>query len=277
MRFPFARLTLFFPLCGALFLAPSRAAEDPLQPPGTESHVYREPDSTPLHLYVFKPEGWKSGDHRPALVWFFGSGGKPANGVGWANWATNLGFVAVTPDYREKARFPTTRREAIADARAAVRWIEEHADELGIDPKQIVVSGNSAGGGLALWTAISHSPPGSEAAESPLVKPAALILTSASSDSTWDTSLPDPQAFSPVHQLDAQMPPVLLIHGDRDEAVPYRTAVALHDKLAATGNACELITVPQGTHAYASHAPAWWPRTLELARWFLGDQGLISK
>ena len=80
-----------------------------------------------------------------------------------------------------------------------------------------------------------------------------------------------------MHQLDAKMPPVLLIHGDIDEAVPYRTAVALHDKLAATGNVCEFVTIPQGTHSYAGHAPAWWPRTLEIARWFLEDQRLISK
>ena len=270
------RLLALLPLFG-LIAQPLRAATDPLQPPGTEAYAYRRVGAVSLSLYVFKPAGWKPGDRRPALVWFFGSGGKPANGVGWANWATNLGLVAVTPDYREKARFTTTRKDTIADARAAVRWLEDHAGELGIDPQRVVVSGNSAGGCLALWTAIGHSPPGSEPAESPLVKPAALILTSASSDTSWDTGLQDPQAYSPVHQLDAKMPPVLLFHGDVDEAVPYRTAVALHDKLAAAGNSCELITIPQGTHSYAGHAPAWWPRTLEISRWFLEDQKLISK
>lgn len=269
------RLLALLPLCGLLAL-PLRATTDPRQPPGTESHLYREVGTLSLRLYVSKPVGWKAGDRRPALVWFFGGGGKPANGLGWANWATALGLVAVTPDYREKTRFGTTRPEAVADARAAVHWIEDHAAELGIDPRQIVVSGNSAGGCLALWTAISHAPPGSDPTESPLLKPAALILTSATSDTSKDTGYPDPAALSPVHQLDAKMPPMLLFHGDADGSVPYQTAVALHDKLAATGNSCELITIPQGAHNYGG-LPGWWPRTLEIARWFLEDQKLITK
>jgi acetyl esterase/lipase len=270
------RLLAFLPLFG-LLEQPLCAATDPLQPPGTEAHVYRQVGAVSLSLYVFKPAGWKADDRRPAFVWFFGGGGKPTNGTALANWATALGLIAIVPDYREKARFGTTRPDSVADGRAAVRWIQEHATELGLDPKKIVVSGNSAGGCLALWTAISHAPPGSDPAESPLVKPAALILTSATTATARDTGYPDPVTLSPLHQIDAQMPPVLLFHGDADEAVPYQSAVALHDKLAATGNVCELITVPRGAHNYAGKAPAWWPRTLEISRWFLQDQGLISK
>ena len=59
-------------------------------------------------------------------------------------------------------------------------------DTLALDPERIVVSGNSAGGHVALWTAIEKAPPGSDPAESPTAKPAALILICAASDTTLD-------------------------------------------------------------------------------------------
>jgi acetyl esterase len=251
-----------------------------------EARVYRSLSPVPLRLYVFKPKDWKAGDRRPALVWFFGGGwtvGTPVNSVAWASWAAGSGMVGVAPDYRVAARFGTTPLEAVADARAALRWVEDHAAELGIDSQRIVVGGNSAGGHLALWTAISHAPPGSDPGESPRIKPAAIILTSGVSDTSEGTGYTarrfgkDALALSPVHQLDAKMPPMLVFHGDADKGVPYRESVALHAKLVALGNVCELITVPGGSHNYAGDDPAWWPRTLAIARVFLEGQGLVPK
>jgi arylformamidase len=43
--------------------------------------------------------------------------------------------------------------EIVAECRQAVRWLHGHADELGIDPYRIVVSGNSAGAHLAAMVA----------------------------------------------------------------------------------------------------------------------------
>ncbi|MGL5540612.1 MAG: alpha/beta hydrolase [Erysipelotrichaceae bacterium] len=54
--------------------------------------------------------------------------------------------VIVAPDYRLSVEAPYPA--ALEDAYEALVWMKEHAKELGINPDQLFVGGNSAGGGL---------------------------------------------------------------------------------------------------------------------------------
>ncbi len=281
--FKIPRLVSALLLCGLVARAAPAAPEaTPTELPGAESFVYRD-GPQPMRLFVVKPAGWKAGDKRPALVFFFGGGwttGTPASSVFWAKFAAELGLVGIAPDYRTKGRFDTPPQAAVADARAALHWVQVHAAELGLDPARIAVGGNSAGGHVALWTAITSAPPGSSPGESPRAKPAALILFSAVSDTSAATGY-TPQRFgadtttlSPVHQLDAVMPPVLAFHGDADKTVPLRQALALRDRLNATGNTCELHIVPGGGHNFGNDVPEWQQKSRDLIRDFLFRQGL---
>ena len=281
-------LTLFASVAGLLAQAPAaRPAETtPLTLPGAETFIYREGAAEPMRVHVFKPAGWRAGDRRGALLWFFGGGwttGTPANSVWWASWAADHGLVGFAPDYRTKGRFGTPPQAAVADARAVLHWVEEHAGELGIDPRRIAVGGNSAGGHVALWTAIAQSPPGSAAGEAPRFKPRALVLTSAVSD-TSPASGYTPQRFgaeagalSPVHQLDAKMPPMLVFHGDADKTVPQAQSLALRDRLRAAGNGCEFVNVPGGSHNFAGELPEWREKMRAMTEEFLRRQGVIGE
>lgn len=251
--------------------------------PGTEAHVYRaEPE---LRLHVAKPAQWDKSRPRPAFLFFFGGGwsrGTPQNSVGWARLAAGWGMVGIAPDYRTKERFGTSPLEAVADARAALRWVQDHAAELGIDPAKVVVGGNSAGGHLALWTALSSTPPGSAADEAPRRPPAALILMSTVSDTSGLSGYTPARfgehatALSPLHQLDARMPAVLAFHGDADRTVPHSQAVALDAKLREGGNESELVTVPGGGHSLTSNLPEWRERSRARIREFLAAKGLAE-
>jgi len=257
----------------------------PTELPGAETFFYREAGATPpLRLFVVKPAGWKAGDRRAALMFFFGGGwttGTPASSIFWARFAAEHGMIGLAPDYRTKGRHDTSPLAAVADCRAALHWVQEHATELGLDPARIAVGGNSAGGHVALWTAITAAPPGSAAAESPRLKPAALILFSTVSDTSAATGYTpqrfgaDATALSPVHQLDAKMPPVLAFHGDADQTVPLREAVALRDRLVATGNKCTLHMVPGGGHNFGNDVPEWREKSRVLIIEFLKQQGLL--
>ena len=256
----------------------------PVDLPGAETFVYRA-GPTPVRLFVVKPAGWQAGDRRAALMFFFGGGwttGTPASSIFWAKFAAGLGMVGIAPDYRTKGRNDVSPLGSVADSRAALRWVQDHAAELGLDPARIAVGGNSAGGHVALWTAIAHAPPGSDEKESPQLKPAALILFSTVSDTSAGTGY-TPKRFgehttslSPVHQLDSKMPPVLAFHGDADKTVPLSQAIALRDALVTSGNVCELHIVPGGGHNFGNDVPEWRGKSRDLMIAFLKKQGLLA-
>jgi dipeptidyl aminopeptidase/acylaminoacyl peptidase len=53
---------------------------------------------------------------------------------------------------------------------------------------------------------------------------------------------------SPLTYVRPGVPPVLTIHGDADQTVPYAQAVRLHEALQKAGVPNQLVTVPGGDH-----------------------------
>ena len=46
------------------------------------------------------------------------------------------------------------------------------------------------------------------------------------------------------------MPPILTIHGDADQTVPYEHGVKLTKALRDAGDDAEMVSVPQGKHGF---------------------------
>lgn len=66
--------------------------------------------------------------------------------------AEPLGTAVVSVEYRLAPETP--HPGPVEDSYAGLRWLSEHADELGVDPGRVVVAGMSAGGGLAAGVAL---------------------------------------------------------------------------------------------------------------------------
>lgn len=98
--------------------------------------------------------------------------------------ATGAAVVAV--DYRLAPETPAPG--PVHDSYAALRWVYEHADTVGIDPTRIAIGGASAGGGLAASLAILARDLG----EVPVVFQ--LLIYPMLDDRTASTSTPHPYA-----------------------------------------------------------------------------------
>lgn len=97
---------------------------------------------------IYRPQGEISG---AGLLWIHGGGLILGRAVMddslCSTYARDLKLVVVSIDYRlaPKHIFPA----AIDDCFAVWQWFQNAAVDLGVDPKRIVISGRSAGGGLA--------------------------------------------------------------------------------------------------------------------------------
>ncbi len=263
----------------------------PLTLPDSEAQVYRTIGDVELRLHVVKPKGWSAGQRRPVMLSYFGGGwitGTPQSSLPWAKWAASFGFVGIAPDYRTRGRHGTAPEASVADARAAVKWVVDHAAELGVDPAKIVCLGNSAGGHVAAWTAIARLGPGQDD-PAPAALPAALILLNPVTDTEatgyggpkrFDDDAARARASSVTVQMPERMPPTIVFHGDADATVAYANSIAFRDQMIKNGNRCELVTFPELGHTYYSEkygAPGQAAKlvTLQKSVDFLGSLGLI--
>ena len=201
------------------------------------------------------------------------------HGGGWTGGAKESRNVAILPyldmgmnvvnvEYRlaRVAQAPA----AVEDCRCALRWVIQNAKQYGIDVNRIVVSGESAGGHLALTTGMLPASAGLDRqCPGPAnLKVAAIVNWYRISDVNelldgpnmktyavaWLGSATDREQIakrvSPLTYVRAGLPPIFTIHGDADPTVPYTQSVRLHKALADAGVANELLTIPGGKHGF---------------------------
>ena len=100
-------------------------------------------------LLVLRPKQQQS--KAPGVLWIHGGGyilgmKEMAYFSRAADLVNRFGAVVVSPGYR--LAFQKPYPAAVEDCYAALLWLKEHVEELGINPSQIMVGGESAGGGL---------------------------------------------------------------------------------------------------------------------------------
>lgn len=108
----------------------------------------------PLLVDVYDFGSAKARQKRPAVLYFhagsFNTGGRQF-GAGTTAFLAAHGYVGLSASYTLTVSGDgggVTR--CIDDAWRALQWTQRHAGDLGVDPRKIIVAGDSAGGGLAL-------------------------------------------------------------------------------------------------------------------------------
>ncbi|HVR85361.1 MAG TPA: ThuA domain-containing protein [Planctomycetota bacterium] len=271
-------LSLSLPLgrASAQALPPSPAAvEVELDVP------YGKAGDTTLKLDIYRPKDPVQ-KVLPAIVMIHGGGWKSWPEGKWtkstdaetAKTFARRGYWVASIDYRlsDVARFPA----ALLDCKRAVRWVRSQASRLQVDPDRIGAWGFSAGGHLALLVGCTDPSAGFEEDldGSPVSSRVQAVSSWAGLSDLADPSGPRklegereelarlfmggtygelPELYrkaSPVQYVARNNPPTFLVHGDRDERVPYSHSEVMLSKLQAAGVEATLLTVKGAGHLF---------------------------
>jgi alpha-L-fucosidase 2 len=222
---------------------------------------FARPDGEPLLMDAHIPPG--AGPHAAVIL---------VHGGGWtagtkrANFIQPLfgpldesGLAWFSIDYRLAPRHPYPA--AVRDVEEAIRYIKAHAKDYRVDPKRLALMGESAGGHLVALVATRATPETRVAAVVPFYGAFDLEALLAgkkevSKGMTGFLGITDlsEKSRSVLREASAAtyvkkgLPPFLLIHGTKDEAVPYDQSVKFKAQLKAVGVKTEFYTVENGIH-----------------------------
>ncbi len=214
---------------------------------------YKRAGDVALQLDLYRPKNLK--EAVPGLVLIHGGGWRGGRRSDYHYYGIRFaeqGYVVATISYRLSGVAPYPA--AIEDAKCAVRWLRNHAEEYHVDPARIGVAGGSAGGHLSMMIGYSSdvaafdvgcgNNAGSKVqAVVNLYGPVDLTTEYARTHglvtSFIGRSFEDDQdayrAASPLTHVTADDPPTLTFHGTLDELVPVEQADTLHESLKKAG------------------------------------------
>jgi acetyl esterase/lipase len=217
--------------------------------------IYKSKNLTktaPLLVFIHGG-GWKSGDRADYLVYLIAFAKK--------------GYVTATVSYRllNIAPYPACAE----DLTDAVQWLFKNGDNYGYDPDRIALIGGSAGAHLALLAGYSwkKSGPATDTAAVPVSphKIKAIVDIYGPTDLTTEFSRNNstvtdflartwaqaPELFleaSPIHYLNKNNPPTMILHGTSDQIVPVSQSDLLKARLDSLGVPNVYYKVPLWPH-----------------------------
>jgi acetyl esterase/lipase len=227
----------------------------------------------PLRLDLYTPE---SGAGAPLVVWIHGGAWENGNKTAMPLAAViERGFAVASLDFSPASRAPFPGQ--IHEIKAAIRFLRAQAKQYGYDASKIAIAGASSGAHLAAVVGTSNGRRELEGAlgdhrnESSAVHAivsyfAATNLTTILAQSTpFGLGIREPalkrllgaapkdaepmaRLASPVFQVDASDPPLLLFHGDQDPQMPINQSHELEGAYEQQGLDVELVVVHGAAH-----------------------------
>lgn len=213
---------------------------------------------------------------RPAIVLFHGGGwmyGDRRSLRPMVKHLASMGYTAATAQYRLCDLGGDHHPAPILDALAAIRFLKVRRAQYGVDPQRVGVGGFSAGGQLALVAGLAGQSEAFQddayAGESADVRCIVSIAGPTDLTTIYKSAnfvirrMADgylggsPEKFaaryveaSPISHVHAGAPPILILHGDRDEVVPFEQATKLAEACEGAGVSCTVAKLPGFGHAW---------------------------
>jgi acetyl esterase len=250
----------------------------------TRKITYKKVADRELCLHVFQPEGWKASDKRVCYITIHGGGWTgmgPERMYAFADHFAKLGLVSVSVQYRlASVKTNTTVFDCVKDVRSAVRYVRAHADELGIDPGKIIVSGGSAGGHLAastaMFDAVNEDSDDLKVSPTPNALVLLFLVIDTSAEGYGNARIGERwKELSPAHNVRPGMPPTITFHGTGDITTPFKGAQIFHEAMLKAGNRSELVVNEGGNHGYLMRTQLLYDECLAKTDAFLKSLNLL--
>jgi len=250
---------------------------------------YKEIGNIALNAHIFFPPDSIRIEKLPAILIFHSGGwdfGKAEWAFGYCNDFTKLGMVAISVQYRLCSRHQVTPVASIADAKSAIRWVRQNADELNINSNKIVTFGWSAGGHIAACAGIINKFDESNEVLSISSVPNAMIflytplnLSHENDKDGWFEYLlkgkVKAEECSPAHHIRKGLPPSIIFHGTKDSTVPFGSVEKFAEKMKKKGNRCDLHAFEGREHLFTGDQNDK-EKVLKLAKKFLLSLGYLT-
>jgi acetyl esterase len=200
--------------------------------------------------------------------------GERSDGIRWDRWFAERGYTVFDVDYRLDP--PLSWNLAAPDVACAMAWVAAHANEYHIAPDRMLITGQSAGGSLALQVAYGLGD-GSivSSCGGAVPQPKAVFALYPPEDfaMAWNLNMglapmgarvlntgylggspeqfPDRYRYtSAVFHVRPGLPPTLIAAGADDHLVPVEGHAEIVEKLNAAGVPNQWLSVPYGEHGY---------------------------
>ena len=254
----------------------------PNEPPGTGFTPQAPPaDSSPVFVRnVAKPDlrVFRPADASGAALlvvpggayWFVSVANE---GADLAERMTSLGVTVFVLTYRLPGEGWTNRSSVpLQDAQRAMRVIRANASRFAIDPTRVSVLGFSAGGHLAATLATQHAEQAYRRVDStdelsPRPFAAGLVYPVITMETAWTHAMSrklllgeTPSSTEVEHRcaerhVDANTPPVFIVHAFDDAAVPVENSLRFMDAMREAKRPVEAHLLQEGGHAFGVGRP----------------------
>jgi len=225
--------------------------------------IYKSVNGVDLPVYIWGPDPAKEPPFpKSVAAFFFGSGwdhGQVSQFAPHCVYFASRGMVTLAFDYRLNSKHGTGPKEAMADARSAMRWIRLNALEMGVNPGKIVGIGASGGAhaiaSAALLEGGAYDEPGEDASINPA--PNALVLFNPVLDTSKHgfglerfPTPADAKAANLIRAIRPGFPPMLVMHGTADRVIPAGGSYEFAKKATRKKNICRLIEFEGQGHGF---------------------------
>ena len=239
------------------------------------------PDGTQLHLNFLYPVNYHKNMKYPLILQTKGSGWMKQNlGHGLLVWEpiVEKGYCVAEIEYRtlEQVSFPGQ----VIDSNSALEFLLKNQSQFNFDPDKIILAGDSSGGHTALLQLLTkddqkygltskidfcglidyYAPTDLSLIEdddylnsqmnAKMVREQFLKLK----DKETENELVKAHRVIPYLDKIDNVPPILILHGSKDNIVPLTQSQALYEALVKKGSEVEMIVIPGVGHA----DPSFW-------------------